>query len=186
MIREILTYPDKRLFVRSGEVVKFDKELHTLLDDMYETMIASDGIGLAAIQVGEPLRVLIINIPDDEGIQDKQKLLEVINPVFEDKQGEVVYQEGCLSVPGFYEDVKRASWVRVKFQDRFGDEQVIETDGLLAIALQHENDHLDGHLFIEKIGFNKRKKFDKEYKKGLKQSKPTSRKIKQEVTQKTA
>lgn len=186
MIREILTYPDKRLFVRSKEVSEFNNWLHVLLDDMYETMINSDGIGLAAIQIGEPVRVLVINLPDDDGVQDRTNLLEVINPVFENKQGEVVYQEGCLSVPGFYEDVKRAQWVRVRFFDRFGKEQIIETDGLLAIALQHENDHLDGHLFIEKIGFNKRKKFDKEYKKGLKQSISTSRKIKQESSEKTA
>ncbi|BCX78652.1 peptide deformylase [Campylobacter sp. 19-13652] len=186
MIREILTYPDKRLFVRSNEVSKFDEKLHTLLDDMYETMIDSEGIGLAAIQIGEPVRVLIINIPNEEDVQDRANLLEVINPVFEDKQGEAIYQEGCLSVPGFYEDVKRAQWVRVRFFDRFGKEQTIEADGLLAIALQHENDHLDGHLFIEKIGFNKRKKFDKEYKKGLKQPRPTGRKINQESSEKTA
>lgn len=170
MIRKILTYPDKRLYVRSREVEVFDDELANLLDDMYETMIAHDGIGLAAIQIGIELRVLIINLVGEDGTQDKANLLEVINPVFETKQGECVYQEGCLSVPGYYEEVKRAELVRVKFKDRFGNDQVIETDGLLAIALQHENDHLDGHLFIERIGFNKRKKFNKEYQKGKKQS----------------
>ena len=102
-------------------------------------------------------------------MQDRENLIEIINPKFELREGECVYQEGCLSVPGYYEDVKRSEVVAIKFQDRFGKEQTLKTDGLLAIAIQHENDHLDGHLFIEKIGFNKRKKFDKEYKKQKKE-----------------
>ena len=169
MILEVLTYPDKKLYQRSREIVKFDKNLHELLDDMYETMIAKEGIGLAAIQVGAPVRALIINLANEEGAQDKADLIEIINPEFLLKEGECVYQEGCLSVPGYYEDVKRSEVVSIKFQDRFGKEQTLKTDGLLAIAIQHENDHLDGHLFIEKIGFNKRKKFDKEYKKQKKE-----------------
>jgi peptide deformylase len=164
MILEILTYPDKKLYQRSREIVKFDENLHELLDNMYETMIAKEGIGLAAIQVGAPVRALIINLANEEGAQDKADLIEVINPEFLLKEGECVYQEGCLSVPGFYEEVKRAARVKLKFQDRFGEPREIDADGLLAIALQHENDHLDGHLFIERIGYNKRKKFDKEYK----------------------
>ena len=164
MVLEILSYPNKKLYEVSKEVELFDEELHKLLDDMYETMIAKDGIGLAAIQVGVAKRVFIVNLSNEEGVQDKADLIEIINPKFELKVGECVYQEGCLSVPGFYEDVKRAERVKIKFQDRFGQERQIETDGLLAVALQHENDHLDGHLFIEKIGYNKRKKFEKEYK----------------------
>ncbi|WP_169784482.1 peptide deformylase [Campylobacter curvus] len=164
MVLEILSYPNKKLYEVSKEVELFDEELHKLLDDMYETMIAKDGIGLAAIQVGVAKRVFIVNLSNEEGVQDKADLIEIINPEFELKVGECVYQEGCLSVPGFYEDVKRAERVKIKFQDRFGQERQIETDGLLAVALQHENDHLDGHLFIEKIGYNKRKKFEKEYK----------------------
>ena len=163
MVLEILSYPNKKLYEVSKEVELFE-ELHKLLDDMYETMIAKDGIGLAAIQVGVAKRVFIVNLSNEEGVQDKADLIEIINPKFELKVGECVYQEGCLSVPGFYEDVKRAERVKIKFQDRFGQERQIETDGLLAVALQHENDHLDGHLFIEKIGYNKRKKFEKEYK----------------------
>ncbi|EAU00621.1 peptide deformylase [Campylobacter curvus] len=164
MVLEILSYPNKKLYEVSKEVETFDEELHKLLDDMYETMIAKDGIGLAAIQVGVAKRIFIVNLSNEEGVQDKADLIEIINPEFELKVGECVYQEGCLSVPGFYEDVKRAERVKIKFQDRFGQERQIETDGLLAVALQHENDHLDGHLFIEKIGYNKRKKFEKEYK----------------------
>ncbi len=165
MIRKIITYPDKRLFMRSNEVERFDKELHTLLDDMYETMIAKNGIGLAAIQVAVPMRALIINLPDEEGKQHKEDLLELINPVIVESRGTQVYTEGCLSVPEYYDDVERAEWVRVEYHDRNGNKKRIETDGLLAVAIQHEMDHLDGHLFIEKLPYLKRKKFEKEWKK---------------------
>ncbi|WP_103600693.1 peptide deformylase [Campylobacter concisus] len=169
MILEVLSYPNKKLYEVSKEVKIFDEELHKLLDDMYDTMIAKEGIGLAAIQIGVAKRIFIINLANDEGVQDKENLIEIINPKFELREGECVYQEGCLSVPGYYEDVKRNEVVAIKYQDRFGKEQSLKADGLLAIAIQHENDHLDGHLFIEKIGFNKRKKFDKEYKKQKKE-----------------
>ncbi len=170
MIRQIITYPDKRLFMRSSEVEKFDEELHRLLDDMYETMLAKNGIGLAAIQVAVPLRALIINLPDEEGKQHKEDLLELINPVIIESRGTQVYTEGCLSVPEYYDDVERAEWVKVEYQDRYGNKKTIETDGLLAVAIQHEMDHLDGHLFIEKLPYLKRKKFEKEWKKKRKKS----------------
>ena len=166
MILEILTYPNKKLFVKSLEVKVFDEELHKFLDDMYETMITKNGIGLAAIQTGEAKRILIINLVDEESKeQRKEDLLEIINPKILRKEGEIIYQEGCLSVPGYYEDVKRAEFITLEYQDRFGQRQELEADGLLSVAIQHEMDHLDGHLFIERIGYNKRKKFDKEYKK---------------------
>lgn len=166
MILEILTYPNKKLFVKSLEVKVFDEELYKFLDDMYETMIAKNGIGLAAIQTGEAKRVLIVNLVDEESKeQRKEDLLEIINPKILRKEGEIIYQEGCLSVPGYYEDVKRAEFITLEYQDRFGQRQELEADGLLSVAIQHEMDHLDGHLFIERIGYNKRKKFDKEYKK---------------------
>ena len=171
MIREIITYPDKRLFLRSNEVETFDEELHSLLDDMYETMIAKNGIGLAAIQVAVPLRALIINLPDEEGKQHKENLLELINPVIVEKKGSQVYTEGCLSVPEYYDDVERAEWVRVEYQDRNGNKKILEADGLLAVAVQHEMDHLDGHLFIERLPYLKRKKFEKEWKKRKKAQK---------------
>ena len=133
---------------------------------MYETMIAKNGIGLAAIQTGEAKRILIVNLVDEESKeQHKEDLLEIINPKILRKEGEIIYQEGCLSVPGYYEDVKRAEFITLEYQDRFGQRQELEADGLLSVAIQHEMDHLDGHLFIERIGYNKRKKFDKEYKK---------------------
>lgn len=166
MILEILTYPNKKLFVKSLEVKIFDEGLHKFLDDMYETMIAKNGIGLAAIQTGEAKRVLIVNLVDEESKeQRKEDLLEIINPKILRKEGEIIYQEGCLSVPGYYEDVKRAEFITLEYQDRFGQRRELEADGLLSVAIQHEMDHLDGHLFIEHIGYNKRKKFDKEYKK---------------------
>lgn len=166
MILEVVTYPDKRLYQRSKEVCEFDTELYKFLDDMYETMIAKNGIGLAAIQTGEAKRILIVNLVDEESKkQRKEDLLEIINPKILRKEGEIIYQEGCLSVPGYYEDVKRAEFITLEYQDRFGERKELEADGLLSVAIQHEMDHLDGHLFIERIGYNKRKKFDKEYKK---------------------
>ena len=167
----IVTYPDKRLKEISKEISKFDSELHAFLDAMYETMISSNGIGLAAIQVAQPIRVLIINLTDEEGNQHKEELLEIINPVITKADGTTFYQEGCLSVPGFYEDVERYETVTLKYCNRHGDECVIEADGLLAVAIQHEMDHLDGKLFIEKLSYARRKKFEKEYKKLQKQKK---------------
>ncbi len=169
MIREIVIYPDKRLKLVSKEVKEFNKELHTLLDDMYETMIAKNGIGLAAIQVGVDLQALIINlVREGEEKQYKEDLVEVINPKILEMDGEITYQEGCLSVPNYYEDVKRAEHIKVSFYDRDGNEHIKEYDGLMAIAFQHELDHLNGHLFIERLSFLKRKKFEKEWKKRLK------------------
>jgi peptide deformylase len=169
MIREIVVYPDKRLKEVSKEVTEFNSELHTLLDDMYETMIAKNGIGLAAIQIGVALQALIINlVREEDEKQHKEDLLEVINPKILEADGEIVYQEGCLSVPGYYDDVKRAKHIKVSFFDRDGNEHIKEYEGLMAIAFQHEMDHLNGHLFIEKLSYLKRKKFEKEWKKKLK------------------
>ena len=169
MVREIVTYPNKILKQKSQVVTEFNEELHTLLDDMYDTMAAKNGVGLAAIQVAVPKQVLIINIPIEEqdNAQPKENTLEIINPVFLEKVGKQKNQEGCLSVPGFYEDVERAKYVKLQYQDRDGNEHIIEDDDFLAIAIQHECEHLEGHLFIEKLSILKRKKFEKEWKKKL-------------------
>lgn len=167
----IVEYPDKRLKEKSKEVQEFDENLHELLDSMYDFMIESNGIGLAAIQVAHPIRALLLNIPDEEGEQSKESLIEVVNPVITSKEGETTYQEGCLSVPGFYEDVKRYDNVSINYQDRFGNTKTMEADGLLSIAIQHEIDHLEGILFIDKLSYSRRKKFEKEYKKYLKERK---------------
>lgn len=169
MLREILTYPNPILRKKSKDVVQFNHELHTLLDDMYETMICYSGVGLAAIQVGVALNVLIINIPNEEDIQDKQELIEAINPKITYKDGTQIFTEGCLSVPGFNEDVKRAEHIVVEYFDRFGKPQKMETNDFLSVAWQHEMEHLQGHLFIENLSIIKRKKFEKEWKRKLKQ-----------------
>ena len=167
MIREIVVYPDKRLKLISKDVTSFDGVLHDLLDDMYETMVARNGVGLAAIQVGIDLRVLIINIPKEDGDgehdQPKENTLEMINPIILEKDGVEKSQEGCLSIPGVYEDITRAKHVKVEYYDRDGKRQIIEDDDFLAIAMQHEIDHLEGKVFIEKLSFLKRKKFEKEW-----------------------
>jgi len=169
MIRDIVIYPDKRLKLISKKVTSFDNELHTLLDDMYDTMINKKGVGLAAIQVGVDIRALIINIPDDDSDeQPKENNLEIINPIFIEKSGKEKHQEGCLSIPGIYEDIERAKHVKIEYQDRFGEKYTIEDDDFLAVAIQHEIEHLEGKVFIEKLSFIKRKKFEKEWKKRYK------------------
>jgi len=174
MVREIVVYPDKRLKLISKEVESFDAALHELLDDMYDTMRACNGVGLAAIQIGVDCRALIINVPlevaEGEHDQPKENTLEMINPVILQKDGSEVFQEGCLSVPGIYEEVERAKHVKVEYCDRYGKKHIVEDDDFLAIAIQHEIDHLDGKVFIEKLSFTKRKKFEKEWKKRLKEA----------------
>jgi len=173
MMLPIVTYPDKRLKTVSKDVTDFSADLHTLLDDMYETMINTNGIGLAAIQVNKPINVLIVNLPndDEEGTQDRANLLEIINPTLIHSEGSTVYQEGCLSVPKFYEDVERFESIGITYQDRQGKACSLEADGLLSIAIQHEIDHLLGKLFIEKLSYGRRKKFEKEYKRMQKELK---------------
>ena len=171
MIREVITYPNKLLRLKSEDVKQFDSELHTLLDDMYDTMMHQGGVGLAAIQIAIPLNVLIINIPNKEDIQDKNDLIEAINPVITHKDGTQVYTEGCLSVPGFSEDVTRAQHIVIEYFDRDGNKRIMEAEGFLAVAWQHEMEHLAGHLFIENLSIIKRKKFEKEWKKKLKDKK---------------
>jgi len=168
---EIVIYPDRRLKKKSEKVTSFDSRFHQFLDDMNETMISSNGIGLAAIQVAKPIRALIINLPDDEGEQFDENLIEIVNPEIISSEGSIFYQEGCLSIPGFYEDIERFEKITLKYQDRYGELKTMETEGLLSIAIQHEMDHLEGKLFIEKLSYSRRKKFEKEYKKKIKSKK---------------
>lgn len=168
MILEVLTYPDKRLYEKSKNVTKFDEELHKFLDDMYETMIASRGIGLAAIQVGVAKRILLVNLINEDGVQDKADLLEIINPEILSSDGEICYEEGCLSVPEFFEEVTRPEFIKLQYQNRYGEICELEADGLQSVCIQHEIDHLNGKLFIEKIAFKGKKRFSKEYREKLK------------------
>ncbi|WP_034548440.1 peptide deformylase [Helicobacter cinaedi] len=162
----ILKYPNPILRQKSTKVESFDESLHTLLDDMYETMIESGGVGLAAIQVGIAKRILVINLPRDEDKQQyKEDLLEVINPTFLTQEDDIEWEEGCLSVPEFYESVKRFNKVSVAYKDRFGNDKILQAEGFLAVALQHEIDHLNGILFVDKLPILRRKKFEKELKK---------------------
>ena len=171
MIREVITYPNKLLRLKSKDVEQFDTELHSLLDDMYDTMMAQGGVGLAAIQITVPLNVLIINLPNEEDIQDKNDLIEAVNPIITHKDGTQIFTEGCLSVPGFSEDVTRAKHIVVEYFDRFGKKQIMKCEDFLAVAWQHEMEHLSGHLFIENLSIIKRKKFEKEWKKKNKDKK---------------
>lgn len=168
---DVITYPDKRLKLVSKEVTEFDDQLHRFLDDMYDTMLHANGIGLAAIQVANPINALIINLPDENDEQSKETLLEIINPKIIESSGHQLYQEGCLSVPGFYEDIERFETVTLAYHNRHGEPCQLEANALLSVAIQHEMDHLLGKLFIEKLSYARRKKFEKEYKKAQKAKK---------------
>ncbi len=146
---EILKYPDPRLKEISKTVEEFGPKLHKLLDDMAETMYAANGVGLAAPQVGETIRAFVVDVEIEEGAP--RRLMELINPRFTAGEGKIVYEEGCLSIPGVAEEVTRKSKVKVEYQDRSGAKKEIIAEGLLAVALQHEIDHLDGILFVERL-----------------------------------
>ena len=139
---KILTAGDPVLRQTAAEVTKIDKKLLKLLKDMADTMYAAEGVGLAAPQIGVSKRIVVIDVGDG--------IIEMINPVIINKEGSVVGGEGCLSVPEYEGEVERAEKVECEFTDRSGKRYLIETDGLLAIAIQHELDHLDGVLFIDK------------------------------------
>jgi peptide deformylase len=164
LILDIVTYPDERLKKSSSEVENFDENLHKLLDDMRDTMMSRKGIGLAGVQIGVLKRVFIINIPDEDNFYSEEDLIEVINPEILEKHGEKSYEEGCLSIPEYFETVKRADKINVSFKDRNGNLIEKRLSGLLAIAFQHELDHLNGRLFVERVSFMKKRKFEKEWK----------------------
>jgi peptide deformylase len=173
-IREILEVPDPRLKQISAPVTVFDDDLRTLVADMFETMYDAPGIGLAAIQVGVPLRVLVIDLqPDDPDAEPEactahgghhhthQPTLKeprvFINPeILDPSEDLAVYSEGCLSVPEIYADVERPARIRARWQDLDGTQHDQEIDGLLATCLQHEMDHLEGILFIDHLSRLKR------------------------------
>ena len=149
MLLDILTYPNPELLEVSKPVEKFDQQLRTLLDNMAETMYHANGIGLAAPQCGHKIRVFIVDIVTEDN--EKHQLLEFINPTLSQGAGTITFEEGCLSVPGFSEEVKRKEKIRVDYFDRFGKPQSLDAEGLLAVAIQHENDHLDGILFVDRL-----------------------------------
>jgi peptide deformylase len=152
----ILEFPDPRLRTRAIPVETVDDKLNTLIDDMFETMYEAPGIGLAATQVDVHRRLLVVDVSADNSEPNA-----LINPEIIELDGETVTEEGCLSVPGYYEEVKRAEHVRVRFLDRKGEETELEAEGLLAVCIQHEIDHLDGKLFVDYISEAKRQRIGK-------------------------
>lgn len=155
MIRPILAYPDKRLRNPGQEVTEFGDALQTLIDDMAETMYAAPGVGLAAPQLGVSKRLFIIDVATEE--DEPSDLRIFINPEILETEGETSFNEGCLSFPGVREEVDRAECVKVRAFDRDGQPFELEADGLLAIAIQHENDHLDGKLMIDHLSVLRRR-----------------------------
>ncbi|MET0343750.1 MAG: peptide deformylase [Polyangiales bacterium] len=153
-IRKILHYPDKRLRIPGEPVTDFGPELQQLIDDMAETMYAAPGVGLAATQIGEAKQLFIVDVSDGDGPSD---LKVFVNPEFVTKTGKIEWEEGCLSFPGVHSDVTRAANVKVKAQDRHGAWFEIEADELMAVALQHEYDHLQGKLMIDHLSPLKRR-----------------------------
>lgn len=148
-VRTILHYPDKRLRERGKKVEAFTPELQTLIDDMAETMYAAPGVGLAATQIGELLQLFVLDVASDD---EPSKLQVFVNPEIFETEGDTTWQEGCLSFPGVSEEIERAAKVKVRAQDRHGEWFELEAEGLLAIAIQHELDHLQGVLMIDHMG----------------------------------
>mgnify|MGYP001205922188 FL=1 len=163
MILEILKYPDKRLRTIASPVQEVNSEIKKQVKDMFETMYAAPGIGLAATQVNFHQRLIVIDI-SDEGNEP----LCLINPEIMQKNGEIEYEEGCLSVPNYYESIKRANEIKVSAQNELGQTFEIEADEMLSICIQHEMDHLNGILFVDHLSKLKQKRLKK---KAVKQSK---------------
>jgi peptide deformylase len=164
LLLEIRKFPDKVLREKATKVDNVDEEIKTLVENMFETMYEAPGIGLAAPQVGVLKRLFVVD--ETEG-EDKTQQLVFINPEITEKNGEEVGEEGCLSVPGEYENVKRFALIKAKALDIKGEEFEIEAEGLLARAIQHELDHLDGKLFIDKLSSLKREMLKKRIKKKI-------------------
>ena len=155
-ILSILEFPDPRLRKRAQPVLQVDDDLRRLIDDMFETMYAAPGIGLAATQIDVHQRLLVADVST---ANDSPEVL--INPEILEKDGVTVTEEGCLSVPGYFEEVERAEHIKVRFLDRDGAPQEREFTGLLAVCIQHEIDHLDGKLFVDYLSEAKRQRIRK-------------------------
>ncbi len=153
---KILEFPDPKLRTKARPVESVDDRIRTLIDDLFETMYDAPGIGLAATQVDVHERVLVADVSSDQSEPHA-----LVNPVIIERDGETVTDEGCLSVPGYYEPVKRAEEIKVRHLDRDGNEVVTEASGLLAVCIQHEMDHLDGKLFVDYLSEAKRSRIRK-------------------------
>lgn len=166
--KEIVTYPNPILKKKSKPITAFDSELKRLVDDMAETMFAVPGSGLAAVQIGALLQVLLMNLSENE---NENKYLALINPEILEKQGTQSDKEGCLSVPDYFTKVKRAQKVKVQGLDINGNEHKYEFEDWLARVVQHEVDHLNGILILDRISSLKRALYKKRRKKQLKKEK---------------
>ena len=166
-ILDILHFPDPRLRNKAKPVAEVDDGVRKLVDDMFETMYQAPGIGLAAIQVNVPLRVVTIDISEE-----RDQPLALINPEILERDGIEEMNEGCLSVPGVYEKVRRADHIRFRALDRDGEPFEMEAQGLLAVCVQHEIDHLDGKLFVDYLSSLKRQRIRKKLEKEARQSVP--------------
>ena len=168
-ILTILEFPDPRLRKRATPVLQVDDALRSLLDDMFETMYAAPGIGLAATQIDVHRRLLVADV--STGKDDPHVL---INPEILEKDGVMVTEEGCLSVPGYFEEIARAEHIKARFLDRDGLRQEREFEGLLAVCIQHEIDHLDGKLFVDYLSEAKRQRIRRRLLKDRRQLTPAT------------
>jgi peptide deformylase len=167
-LRDIIILPDKRLRLVSEPVKAIDSELKKLVEDMFETMYDAPGIGLAAIQVGVARRVVTMDLSKKD--EDKEQRVFINPEVVWSSEETRLHEEGCLSIPEFYEEVERPAQVRVKYLDLAGKQQEIEASGLLATCLQHEIDHTNGVLFIDHISKLKRDRISKKFAKAAKRA----------------
>ncbi|WP_456405236.1 peptide deformylase [Thiolapillus sp.] len=175
-ILDILKFPDARLRNSAKPVDSVDKSVQKLIDDMLETMYEAPGIGLAATQVGVARQVVVIDVSDD-----RNEPLVLVNPEILETSGEEEMEEGCLSVPGYFEKVQRAEMVKLKALDREGNEFVQDFDGLLAVCVQHEIDHLHGKLFVDYLSKLKRERIRKKLEKEARMEISAAKKAGQKV-----
>ncbi|MGN0902820.1 MAG: peptide deformylase [Succinivibrio sp.] len=171
-VREVVIYPDEILRRPNAKITEFNDELKTLANDMFDTMYEHEGIGLAGPQIGVNRQIVVIDIPEEDGKQGNNQLV-IINPVITKLEGDIVEsEEGCLSVPGYQDKVSRYSRCTVEYQDITGKNCVFDNvDGLFAICLQHEIDHLNGKVFVDKLSRLKIERLHKKYEKILKENK---------------
>lgn len=175
-IRRILTFPDPFLKNEANDVENIDGRVVEAIDDMAQTMYAAPGVGLAAPQIGLNERIVVVDVgEEDENGERGKELIQIINPEIVEEEGEIVWEEGCLSVIDFRAEVTRANRIWVKGYDRDQKEVSLEAEGLLAVALQHEIDHLDGTLFLDHLSRLKRDMYTRRVKKALREGRPIAR-----------
>jgi peptide deformylase len=171
-LRDIIIYPDRRLREKCAAVAKVDARIRQLLADMAETMYTAPGIGLAASQVGVLDRVIVVDVGADEESGRQARLYKLVNPAIIEREGEIEMEEGCLSIPDIRDVVRRSASVVVDAFDENGDAVQVEAEGLLSVCLQHEIDHLDGVLFIDRLSNIKREILRSKLKKLKQTTKP--------------